>query len=267
MRRGPMNPVLPAALAAALRTQVESATRQPNNASHSRNSVHTTADKTVSNEPTPKPDNLTANESKDSFFKSRFRGYLPVVIDVETGGFSAQNAALLELAAITLKEQDGQVMIDQSLFFAIEPFAGSVITDAAIEFNGIKPFSALRGAIPEQQALAALFKTVRAGLKQHNCHRAILVGHNAGFDHDFLRAAIARHDIKRDPFHPFSHMDTVSLAMLAYGHSVLTKACKLAKIEFDDKQAHSALYDATKTAELFCQIFNSWQARGGWPLA
>ncbi len=201
-----------------------------------------------------------------SFFKSRFRGYLPVVIDVETGGFEANTDALLEIAAITLKEEQGLLKIDQSLFYAIEPFTGSIITDAALEFNGIVPHSALRGAINEVSALSELFKHIRAALKQQQCHRAILVGHNAGFDHDFLRAAVARSQIKRDPFHPFSHLDTVSLAMLAYGHSVLTRACKLAKIDFDDKEAHSALYDATKTAELFCQIFNQWQTLGGWPL-
>jgi ribonuclease T len=221
-----MNPVIPAALAAALKT-----------------------------EPPPPP-----------FFKGRFRGYLPVVIDVETGGFDANTSALLEVAAITLKEEQGKLSIDQSLFFAIEPFEGSEIAEAALEFNGIKPFSALRGAVSETVALTELFKAIRAALKQQQCHRAILVGHNAGFDHDFLRAAVARNQIKRDPFHPFSHMDTVSLGMLAYGHSVLTKACQLGKIEFDQKQAHSALYDATKTAELFCQIFNQWQGFGGWPL-
>lgn len=201
-----------------------------------------------------------------SFFKNRFRGYLPVVIDVETGGFEASTHALLEIAAITLKEEQGQLQIDQSFFFAIEPFVGSIINDSALEFNGIVPHSALRGAVDEMTALTELFKHIRAALKQHHCHRAILVGHNAGFDHDFLRAAVARNQMKRDPFHPFSHLDTVSLAMLAYGHSVLTRACKLAKIDFNDKEAHSALYDATKTAELFCQIFNQWHTFGGWPI-
>jgi ribonuclease T len=204
--------------------------------------------------------------SSQSFFKNRFRGYLPVVIDVETGGFEAGTHALLEIAAITLKEEEGQLKIDQSYFFAIKPFIGSIITDAALEFNGIVPDSALRGAVDEITALTDLFKHIRAALKQYHCHRAILVGHNAGFDHEFLRAAVARNEIKRDPFHPFSHLDTVSLGMLAYGHSVLTRACKLGKIDFDDKEAHSALYDATKTAELFCQIFNQWHNYGGWPI-
>ena len=35
--------------------------------------------------------------------KNRFRGYFPVIIDVETAGFDAKKDALLELAAITLK--------------------------------------------------------------------------------------------------------------------------------------------------------------------
>ena len=33
----------------------------------------------------------------------RFRGFYPVVIDVETAGFNAKTDALLEIAAITLK--------------------------------------------------------------------------------------------------------------------------------------------------------------------
>ncbi|HAV68246.1 MAG TPA: ribonuclease T, partial [Alcanivorax sp.] len=32
----------------------------------------------------------------------RFRGFLPVVVDVETGGFDARNDALLEIAAVLL---------------------------------------------------------------------------------------------------------------------------------------------------------------------
>ncbi|CSI02597.1 ribonuclease T [Vibrio cholerae] len=37
-------------------------------------------------------------------------------------------------------------------------------------------------------------------------------------------------------------------------------------MEFDNREAHSALYDTQKTAELFCTIVNQWKALGGWPL-
>lgn len=197
----------------------------------------------------------------------RFRGYLPVVVDVETAGFNAQTDALLELAAVTLTmDSEGYLVIDQSFEAHIEPFEGANFEASALEFTGIDPWSADREAEPEVMALERIFKPIRKAIKAHDCKRAILVGHNANFDHSFLCRAADRADIKRNPFHPFSTFDTATLAGLAYGHTVLAKACEIAGITFDNKQAHSALYDTTKTAELFCQIVNQWKEMGGWDL-
>jgi len=93
-----------------------------------------------------------------------------------------------------------------------------------------------------------------------------MVAHNAHFDLQFVNAATERCEIKRNPFHPFSCFDTATLSGLAYGHTVLARACALAGIEFCNKSAHSAAYDAEKTAELFCAIVNKWKEIGGWPL-
>ena len=101
-------------------------------------------------------------------------------------------------------------------------------------------------------------------MKANQCNRAILVGHNAHFDAGFLTAATERLGLKRNPFHPFSYFDTATLAGLAVGHTVLARACALADIPFDNKEAHSAQYDVTKTAELFCLIVNRWRSLGGW---
>jgi ribonuclease T len=197
----------------------------------------------------------------------RFRGYLPVVIDVETAGFNSQTDALLELAAVTLTmDEEGYLVIDQSFEAHIEPFEGANLEASALEFTGIDPWSPDREAEPEVMALERIFKPIRKAVKAHDCKRAILVGHNANFDHSFLCRAADRADIKRNPFHPFSTFDTATLAGLAYGHTVLAKACEIAGIPFDNKQAHSALYDTTKTAELFCQIVNQWKELGGWDL-
>lgn len=197
----------------------------------------------------------------------RFRGYLPVVVDVETAGFNAQTDALLELAAVTLTmDEEGYLVIDQSFEAHIEPFEGANLEASALEFTGIDPWSPDREAEPEVMALERIFKPIRKAIKAHDCKRAILVGHNANFDHTFLCRAADRADIKRNPFHPFSTFDTATLAGLAYGHTVLAKACEIAGIAFDNKQAHSALYDTTKTAELFCQIVNQWKELGGWDL-
>ncbi|MFP2768170.1 ribonuclease T [Oceanisphaera sp. KMM 10153] len=198
----------------------------------------------------------------------RFRGYYPVVIDVETGGFNARTDALLEIAAITLKmDKDGWLVPDQTFHFHVSPFEGANLEPAALAFTGIDPYSALRGAVTEQEALEQIFKGIRKGLKANKCQRAIVVAHNASFDHGFVMAAAERAGIKRNPFHPFATFDTATLAGLALGQTVLAKACKAAGMNFDNKEAHSALYDTQKTTDLFCRIVNRWKELGGWPLA
>ena len=200
-------------------------------------------------------------------FAERFRGFMPVIIDVETGGFNAQTDALLEVAAVTLDmNEDGTIFVDATHSFNIEPFEGANIEQAALDFTGIDLDSKSRHAVAEDDALKDVFQAVRKKVKEYECNRAVLVGHNAHFDLAFINAAIERCDIKRSPFHPFSCFDTATLAGLAYGHTVLAKACELAGIDFSNKQAHAAAYDAKKTAELFCLIVNAWRDLGGWPL-
>ena len=206
-------------------------------------------------------------DQEQTLFSQRFRGFFPVVIDVETAGFNKDTDALLEIAATTLKMDDGGVLsLDQTLHFHVKPFEGANIEQAAIEFNGIDPFSELRGAEDEDIVIKEICKMVRKAQKAAGCSRSVVVAHNAAFDHGFLNAAIERNKIKRTPFHPFVSFDTTSLAGLALGQTVLAKACRTAGIEFDNSQAHSALYDTERTAELFCFIVNKWQALGGWPL-
>lgn len=189
--------------------------------------------------------------------KERFRGFFPVIVDVETGGFNAATDALLELAAVTTGfDAQGRLEIKNSYHFNIEPFDGANIEQKALDFTGIDPSNPLRGAISEQKALKGLFKDLRTEQKEAECNRCVLVGHNSWFDLSFLNAASERANIKRNPFHPFTSFDTASLSALMLGHTVLAQACDLAGIEFSQKEAHSALYDATKTAELFCLLVN-----------
>ncbi len=195
----------------------------------------------------------------------RFRGFLPVVIDVETGGFNARTDAILEIAAVTLDmDADEQLVIGESFDYQVEPFAGANLEPAALEFTGIDPHHPDRMAMAEAQVFGELLKSIRQKVREHGCTRAILVGHNAHFDHGFVMAAVERCGIKRNPFHPFSVFDTATLAGLACGHTVLAKSCQLAGIEFSNAHAHSALYDTCKTAELFCHIVNRWRQLGGW---
>src|SRR5574344_1661621 len=208
----------------------------------------------------------SAGKSKPkSPLAQRFRGYLPVVVDVETGGFNNATDALLEIAAVIPAMDDrGLLYAEHSLFFRVEPLEGAKVEPAAREFTGIKRNHPLRMAVSEEHALGEIFKSVRKSMKSHGCKRAILVGHNSHFDLGFVQAAANRCAIKRNPFHPFSSFDTATLAGLAYGQTVLAKACEAAGIEFDNREAHSARYDTEKTAELFFEIVNRWKSMGGW---
>ena len=205
------------------------------------------------------------SDAPSVLFKHRFRGFLPVVVDLETGGFNAATDGILEIAATFFELDDtGQLSVSHTIARNVDPFEGANLEPSALEFTGIDPENPLREAVPEEIALGDIFGEVRREVKDKGCNRAILVGHNAHFDAGFLNAATERCQIKRNPFHPFSYFDTSTLAGLAYGHTVLAQACKRAGIEFSNSEAHSADYDAQKTAELFAGIVNRWQALGGW---
>jgi ribonuclease T len=196
---------------------------------------------------------------QEKALRQRFRGFLPVIIDVETAGFNAQTDALLELAAVTVDYDDNGLLIPKDTWhYHIQPFEGANLDPKALEFTGIVPDHPFRFAVTEAQALSDLFANVQAVLKSTGCQRAILVGHNAAFDLGFLLAAVARTGLTRNPFHSFSSFDTTTLSALAFGQTVLAKSLRAAGIAFDPEKAHSALYDAEKTAELFCQIVNRW---------
>ncbi|WP_296027674.1 ribonuclease T [uncultured Aggregatibacter sp.] len=198
--------------------------------------------------------------------KHRFRGYLPVIIDVETAGLNAKTDALLELAAITVKmDEQGNLLPDQKCHFHIQPFEGANINPEAIKFNGIDVDNPLRGAVSENIAISEMFKMVRRAQKEADCQRSIIVAHNAAFDQGFIMAAAQRTNAKRNPFHPFSTFDTATLSGFMFGQTVLIKACQVANIPFDSRQAHSALYDTERTAELFCYMVNHLKALGGFP--
>jgi len=191
---------------------------------------------------------------------TRFRGFLPVVVDVETGGFDSQHDALLEIAAVMVSmDGDGMLVPEPVVSTHVEAFPGSHIDPKSLEVTGIDPDQPLRGALPERAALDLIFKPVREAIKASGCQRAILVGHNAAFDLGFLNAAVQRTGHKRNPFHPFSCFDTVTLAGLAFGQTVLSRAVQAAGYEWNADYAHSAVYDAERTAALFCTIINRWK--------
>ncbi len=190
----------------------------------------------------------------------RFRGFLPVVVDVETGGFNSKTDALLEIAAVLVDFGDGGILTrGETIRFHVKPFEGANLEPASLAVNGIDPNHPLRPAIDERDALQRLFRDVRKAVRDADCSRAVLVGHNAAFDLGFLNEAIARSEIKRNPFHPFSCFDTATLCGVAFGQTVLARAVAAAGFEWDEESAHSAAYDAEMTADLFCEIVNRFQ--------
>jgi ribonuclease T len=187
----------------------------------------------------------------------RFRGFLPVVVDVECGGFNPATDALLEIAAVIIDmDETGTLRCGPTHSFHVKPFEGARIDQAALAVTGIDPWHPLRPALPEREALQRVFREIRQVVRAYGCKRAILVGHNAAFDLAFLNAAVARNEMKRNPFHPFSTFDTVSLAGAAFGQTVLAKAVTVMGRQWDSKEAHSAAYDAQHTAALFVEICN-----------
>ncbi|OGT30259.1 MAG: ribonuclease T [Gammaproteobacteria bacterium RIFCSPHIGHO2_12_FULL_35_23] len=188
----------------------------------------------------------------------RFRGFLPVVVDIETAGFNYERDAILEIAIVMLTmEESGILLPTKTHAYHIKPFEGANLDREALEFTGIDPYHPFRFAVEEREALLEICSIIETALKETNCSKAVLVGHNPMFDLNFLKAAIKRTKIK-GPFHKFTTFDTATLGGLAFGQTVLARACKAAQITFNVKEAHSAIYDAERTAELFCKIVNQW---------
>lgn len=202
----------------------------------------------------------TGNPPVAPLLSQRFRGFLPVVVDLETGGFNCRTDALLEIAAVILRMDDeGRLERKETVACHVQPFPGANLEPAALQVTGIDPFNPLRMALPEREALQSIFKPIREAMKAEDCKRAILVAHNAHFDLGFLNEAIVRTGVKRSPFHPFSVLDTATLCGVAFGQTVLAQAAAAAGHAWDSASAHSAIYDAECTADLFCDIVNRFK--------
>ncbi|AMP90898.1 ribonuclease T [Legionella pneumophila] len=202
---------------------------------------------------------VSRNNILSNTIKNRFRGFLPVVVDIETAGIDPQKNALLEMCIVLLDmDEQGLLKRESSYFEHILPFPGAELDQKSLEFNQIDPYQPLRFAVDEQTALSRLFKPIHDLLKKTRCQRAVLVGHNAWFDLLFIKEAIKRTGIK-SPFHAFTCFDTATLAGLIFGETVLAKAAQAAGLHFDSQEAHSAIYDAEKTADLFCLMINKWR--------
>lgn len=199
------------------------------------------------------------------FIHQRFRGFLPVVVDIETGGFDASRHAILEIAAIVLDcDSNTRFSRGETLHYHVQPFQGALLDPASLKVNNINPFHPLRIAYDEARVADMLFGRLRALCEEQHCNRSILVGHNASFDLAFINALAQRTGVK-SPFHSFSSLDTVSLGALVYGQTVLARIATAAGFVYDKEKAHGALYDANLTADIFCNILNIWDEHHPYP--
>ena len=198
------------------------------------------------------------NYKKSLVLKNRFRKYLPVVVDIETGGFDPEKNAILEIAITLIEEENDKFYPGETFRYHINPFEGSIVEKESLDFTKIKLDHPLRNAVDELEALNDLFKIINRTKNKYECSRAILVGHNAHFDKSFLDASVIRNNIKKTPFHKFSVIDTVSLGVLATGQTVLARICEHLSVNYDNDEAHSAAYDTGVTAKVFCKIVNSF---------
>ena len=200
------------------------------------------------------------NCKKNLVLKNRFRKYLPVVVDIETGGFDPTSNAILEIAITLIEEENKKLIVGETFRHHIVPFEGSIVEKESLEFTKINLDHPLRNAVTESEALNDLFKIINKAKNKYECSRAILVGHNAHFDNSFLTESLKRNNIKKTPFHKFSVIDTVSLGVLATGQTVLARICDKLNIDYDNDEAHSAAYDTVVTAQVFCSILNKYDS-------
>ena len=135
-----------------------------------------------------------------------------------------------------------------------------MVEQESLDFTKINLNHPLRNAIAEKDALDELFKIINTERTANGCSRAILIGHNAHFDHSFLTEAVSRNNIKKSPFHPFSVLDTVTLGALHTKQTVLARICDVLNIDYDSKEAHSAAYDSDITEKVFCKIVNEFDS-------
>ncbi|AZP36374.1 Ribonuclease T [Candidatus Annandia adelgestsuga] len=198
------------------------------------------------------------NKKKHLYY--RFKGFYPIVIDIETSGLDSNINAILEIALITFKiDKNGWLKKDQIIHFHIKPFLNSKINYESLIHNKININSSLRGAISEYNAFNKIIKLITKKMKKNLCNRSIIVAHNVVFDHNFIMSSIERLGITINPFHPFTTFDTSTISSFIIGQNILFKACKKIGLYFNMKYSHSALYDSLLTASLFCKLINKFK--------
>ncbi len=100
----------------------------------------------------------------------RFRGFLPVVIDVETGGFNSRTDALLEIAAVFIDiDASGTLSRGCHPQLPCAAVSGCATGPGLAERHRHRSLSSVAAALPEREAIQRIFREVRHQLKAYDC--------------------------------------------------------------------------------------------------
>ena len=123
-----------------------------------------------------------------------FSWFYPVVIDVETADLTPKPMRCPSDCRHH-PEMDEQGIADAGhhhYISIVEPFVGANLQPEVLAFNGSDPNDPDRGAVSEYRGAARNFKVVRSSIKATAVTSAIMVAHNANFDHSFMMDAAER---------------------------------------------------------------------------
>ena len=189
-----------------------------------------------------------------------------VYIDTETTGFDPKKNALIQIGFIY--EEDGKVIGRKT--YNIKPWEGCEWNPDAIEKTGITP----EIAATYQDSKEAFNHFTRVLGKYINRYdkadKAFFVGYNAKFDEEFIRDWFIRNaETERDKqfgngygcFFWTPCVDVMQFALFrtmgsraSFPNFQLGTVCQALGIEFNEEDAHDALYDITKTRELLLKL-------------
>ena len=186
--------------------------------------------------------------------QNRFRGFMPVVIDVECGGFIPYRCTVGNCRSVVGDSGDGSLAAWGNWRYHVQPFPAPT-SNGVTRCDGLSILFTRYAQRFQRRSAHAIVQEISQAMKDNDCTRAILVGHNACFDLNFLNAAVARTEIKRNPFHPFSSFDTATLAGVAFGQTGYRSRFKRPESLGIRTNAFGA-YDAQQTADCFARSAN-----------
>jgi len=173
-------------------------------------------------------------------------------IDTETGGRNAEKHRLLSIAFVIWEE--GKITNKIELLTNNTKLA---VEKSALDVNKINLREHAKVALSEDNAVLLIKKFLSKNFFPGEI--ITLAGHNVSFDADFLKALFSRTNVSYDKYFSHRSVDTSAILHFLYLSGKMpiksissTDAFKLFNIKV--KGRHSAMGDATATAELFSKL-------------